>query len=213
MGIIDILFPVLGTTIPTDHLYMLYGALTQQVSAFHNGTVPLHFAPIAGQHGGRGLLWLSEFSRLRIRLPAAEIPVVLPLAGKGIVLGEQRVRLGVPHVQALSPTPALAARLVTFKHATEPEQHLRVARQRLDVLGVKGKVEIPSLGSGPRKGEPMRRVLRIRGKRVIGYALRVADLAAEESMLLQESGLGGRRRMGCGFFLPTRNGEGIRNAL
>ena len=45
-------------------------------------------------------------------------------------------------------------------------------------------------------------MLRIKGKRVIGYALQVAGLTAEESVRLQELGLGGRTRMGCGFFVP-----------
>ena len=40
---------------------------------------------------------------------------------------------------------------------------------------------------------------------MIGYALRVFGLTAEESIRLQEEGLGGRRRMGCGVFLPIRS--------
>ena len=39
---------------------------------------------------------------------------------------------------------------------------------------------------------------------IVGYSLVVEGLSAVESMLLQERGLGGRTRMGCGFFMPLR---------
>ena len=37
---------------------------------------------------------------------------------------------------------------------------------------------------------------------MVAYSLHVVGLTAEESVLLQEEGLGGRRRMGCGVFTP-----------
>jgi CRISPR-associated protein Cas6 len=94
--------------------------------------------------------------------------------------------------------------MVTFKHALDTTRFLAVARQKLDALGVAGEVGIPLIQSGERQGEPRRQVLRIKGRRVIGFACQVTGLTAEESLLLQERGLGGRRRMACGFFLPLR---------
>jgi len=37
----------------------------------------------------------------------------------------------------------------------------------------------------------------------VGYAVRVSGLSDEDSLKLQERGLGGKRRMGCGVFVPT----------
>jgi CRISPR-associated protein Cas6 len=45
-----------------------------------------------------------------------------------------------------------------------------------------------------------RRTLRIKDKEVVGYEVLVEALTAEESLNLQEHGLGGRRHMGCGIF-------------
>lgn len=53
-------------------------------------------------------------------------------------------------------------------------------------------------------GEPIRRTLRIRDKTVVGYALAVTELTADESIRLQEAGVGGRRRFGCGLFVLLR---------
>jgi len=48
----------------------------------------------------------------------------------------------------------------------------------------------------------VRRTVRIHDREVVGFALRVQDLTAEESLHLQEHGLGGRRLFGCGIFVP-----------
>jgi len=49
----------------------------------------------------------------------------------------------------------------------------------------------------------------VHGKQVVGYPVLVSELTPEESILLQENGLGGRRKMGCGFF-EAFNGDGVR---
>ena len=47
-------------------------------------------------------------------------------------------------------------------------------------MGVGGEPGIPLLQTGARAGEPRRQILRIKGRRVIGFALQVAGLTAEE---------------------------------
>src|SRR5262249_25433300 len=104
--------------------------------------------------------------------------------------------------------------IVTFKHSVEPEVFLATASARLRDMGLSPVAEIPTIqrviavaGKPNRAGEPRRMVLRIKGRRIIGYALRVSALSAEESIRLQEEGLGGRRRLGAGFFLPVKDGR------
>jgi CRISPR-associated protein Cas6 len=132
------------------------------------------------------------------------IGAVLPLAGKRLDLRGDFVRLGAPSVAALVAASALVTQLATFKNADNPETFLATARRKFDEMGIRGEPSIPLLLAGPRAGQPRRRVLRIRKRAIIGYKLLVQGLTAAESMQLQEVGLGGRRRMGCGFFLPVR---------
>ena len=63
---------------------------------------------------------------------------------------------------------------------------------------------IPLTEKGPKAGEPRRRIVHIKGKKIVGYPLIVQGLTADESIRLQEQGLGGRTRIGCGFFVPYR---------
>jgi CRISPR-associated protein Cas6 len=201
---IDVSFPVRGGPLPIDHAYPLYAALAKVVPGFHDPGEPFAFAPITGSREGPGRLGLHDRSRLRVRLPGERIAAVLPLAGRDLLLGGDRIHLGVPTVAPLRPAPLLAAGVVTYKNATDPARFLEQTRRRLDEMGVAGEAGVPLVEKGPRAGEPRRRILRVKGRKIIGFALRVGGLTAEESVRLQELGLGGRRRMGCGFFVPYR---------
>ena len=201
---VDLLFPAFGDCLPADHAYPLYAALAVTVPAFHNPAADVRFAPLGGPRDAPGLIRLPPYARLRVRLPEERIRLVLPLAGKRLDVVGHSICLGVPTVVPLIPAPALSARLVTIKHADTPETFLTALRTKLNDLGVRGEPAIPLVGAGPHAGEPKRRVVRIKGKAVVGYALLVSGLTAEDSVRLQEVGLGGRTRIGCGFFGPVR---------
>jgi CRISPR-associated protein Cas6 len=204
---LDLLFAAHGGPLPTDHAYPLYAALAAVVPTVHDPAVAVRFAPLTGIPDGPGRLRLADFSRLRLRLPADRIPDALPLAGSVLEVAGCRVRLGVPAVVPLVPAPTLTADLVTFKHAVTPDQFLSSARRSLSELGVSGEPVLRAFRAGPRTGEPRRRIVRVKERRIVGYSLLVTGLSAADSLKLQETGLGGRTRIGCGFFLPAKEGE------
>jgi CRISPR-associated protein Cas6 len=76
-----------------------------------------------------------------------------------------------------------------------PDEFTEAVRRQLDALEVSSSVLI-------RPGKE--RTLEISDKKVIGFELFLFGLNEEESIRVQESGIGGRRRMGCGLFLPTQ---------
>jgi CRISPR-associated protein Cas6 len=211
---VDLLFPVLGEALPTDHAYLLYGALSSVIPEFHDPDGGLRFAAINGQRGPKGQIRLNAGSRLRVRLPTDRVATALPLAGKALSIGDHRIRLGVPQVMALVPAPIVQARIVTFKNALDAESFLASAQAGLKKLGIAAVARIPPIeqaviipGQPNRKGEPRRMVLRVKGKRIIGYSLLVSALTAQESVHLQEWGLGGRKRLGAGLFVPAKDSK------
>ena len=199
---IEVAFPLRGDLLSADSHYLLFGSLSHLVPAFHDPAANIRFGPIGGANAGKGLIRLTYTSRLRVCLPAELIGTVLPLTGQALRLGEHTISLQVPTVRNLIPAPHLAARLVTFKNAKEYPRFLDVARRKLDQMDIAGEPGIPMIQVGDRTGEPQRKILRIKERRIIGFALQVAGLTAEESVRLQEQGLGGRCRIGCGFFVP-----------
>ncbi|OWK34210.1 type I-MYXAN CRISPR-associated protein Cas6/Cmx6 [Fimbriiglobus ruber] len=204
---LELVFRAFGPTdIPTDHAYPLYAALSGVVPQFHDAAAGLRFAPLTGAADAAGRLRLTDWSCLRVRLPDDAIRLALPLAGRQLDLVGSPIRLGVPTVRTLAPAPALMSRITTFKNAETPEEFLATARAKLSELEVAGDPQLPIHLTGDRAGEPKRRVVRIKGTAIVGYALVVAELSAADSIRLQERGLGGRTQMGCGFFVPAKEG-------
>jgi len=169
--------------------------------------------PVNGQLCGGRHLALTSKSRLTLRVQSERIGELLPLAGKRLTVADGAVLVGVPEVHPLHPAPSLRCRLVTIKGFTEPGPFLDAVRRQLVALGIEGapglvkrtgtrSLEGRSAASDDRSPF-VRRTLRIRNKEVVGYAVEVTGLDADESIRLQETGVGGRRRFGCGVFVPT----------
>jgi CRISPR-associated protein Cas6 len=203
MPVIDLSFVLVGTTIPLDHGYALFSALCRIVPELHGDTtIGVH--PIRGRQTAPGVLSVTEQSRLKIRLPSEGIAPYIAFAGQSLELDGHRVRVGIPQVESLAPAPNLASRLVTFRNALTPDSFEVDVRRELDRMEIAGTPLLVAATRPEFAGRPLRRVLRIKDRRVIGYSLRVLGLTALESARLQEEGLGGRRRFGCGLFSPCR---------
>jgi CRISPR-associated protein Cas6 len=203
----DVVFPVQGRYLPTDHAYPLYAALSRRLPEFHDPQGSWRFAPITGQPVGGGLLELQRQSVLRVRLPEESIARVVHLAGKRLDIHGYNALLGSPHVECIRPASELRAWLVTFRNNVAPEDFLSTAREQLRARNIGGEPHIPLALSGPYRGQPQRRIIRIKGRSIVGYTLVVQGLNETDSLRLQEEGLGGRTHLGCGFFVPIRRAQ------
>ena len=197
MSTVDLAFPLLSIKpIPADHGYHLYSALSRVLPELHQQDgIGIH--PIRGQQIGNRQFNLDTRSRLILRTDADAIGQLIQLAGKPLTIAGITIRVGVPQVWSLKPAPALRSRLVTIKlkDGVTPDTFQLSAREQLVALGVSAEA-ILTLGK--------RRTLRIKDKEVVGYEVILEGLTAEESLNVQEKGLGGRRHMGCGVFVPLR---------
>jgi CRISPR-associated protein Cas6 len=202
MPVIDLSFVLVGTTIPLDHGYALFSALCRIVPELH-GDMKVGIHPIRGRQTAPGVLSLAEGSRLRIRLPAEGIAPYIAIAGKEIELAGHRVHVGIPQVESLVPAASIAFRMVTFRNALTPESFIEHVRGELERMEISATAELVETSRPNFAGGPIRRVLRVKDKRVIGYALRVRGLTPHDALRLQEQGIGGRRRFGCGIAKAT----------
>lgn len=185
---VDLSFVAMGSRLPVDHGYALYAAVCRVLPSHHEeADAAMGF--VRGRYVGNGVLDISPRAELVVRIPAGGIPPYLRLAGKTLEIDGHRLRLGVPQTRPLVPAAALYAHLVTTRNGNDPARFEAELRRQADALGIKGKLTI---------GE--RRTFGVHGKQVVGYSVLASELTAEESIALQETGLGGRRKMGCGFF-------------
>lgn len=185
---VDMCFPVLGKLLPVDHGYALYGAISRVMPIIHEDQ-QIGLKLVRGRYIGSGLLDISPTSELVLRLPISKVGHYLGLAGKKLEVSEHGLRVGVPRTRALIPAVALSSPLVTTKNGQDPDRFEAEVRSQMASLNLKGRMCIGK-----------RRTFQVHGKQVVGYEVLVSELTAPESIQLQEIGLGGRRKMGCGFF-------------
>ena len=185
---VDLSYPVLGKLLPVDHGYALYGAISRVLPVIHED-LEIGLKVVRGRYIGNGLLDISPASELVLRLPISKVGQYLSLAGKKLEVLVHSLRVGVPHTRALIPATALYSPLVTTRNGHDQERFEAEARSQMARLDLKGRLAIGK-----------RRTFQVHGKQVVGYEVLVSELTASESIRLQEQGLGGRRKMGCGFF-------------
>ncbi len=194
---IDLAFQVTSQTLLlSDHGYKLFGAISRLLPQVHeqNGISVL---PITGQQLGDRKIQLGKSSRLTVRVASSDIATWLPLAGKTLDVAGAKLQIGVPEIRSLIPSTALRSRLVTTKNCQDQSRFELELRKQMTALGVSEQA-IFSIGK--------RRTIRIHDKEVVGYEVIIEGLTADESIAIQTSGLGGRRHMGCGVFVPHNIG-------
>ncbi|ADO68055.1 type I-MYXAN CRISPR-associated protein Cas6/Cmx6 [Stigmatella aurantiaca] len=136
---------------------------------------------------------------LRIRCPADMVTLFLGLVSHRLEVAGQRLALGSPTVRVMAPVSQLSARVVTFMNAVDASTFRDTAHRFItELTGAPCLLEVGR-----------RRIVIIAGRKVVGFGLRLGGLKPEAAMALQEQGLGGRRHMGCGLFLPARIGRAL----
>jgi CRISPR-associated protein Cas6 len=196
--VVDVAFEAKGTVFPLDHGYALYSALCRLLPKLHDsGSWGVHL--IRGSKSAVGTLKVEARSLVRLRLPSTALHETVPLVGATLQLGEHSLTLGGMRVFPLGPSPALRAPLVIIKNHMEPESFLNAAREQLTHLrGLDQPVEKIGVVVG------QRRVMKIGQHTVVGFALGLDGLSVDSSIAIQAQGIGGRRHMGAGLFLPAK---------
>jgi CRISPR-associated protein Cas6 len=202
MSFIEIKFGVNGRQIPADHGYFLYSALSRLSKKIHE-MEHIAIAGISGIPDSSRNLHLNKTSKLRIRIDHADLPDIIKLAGKEIQIGPEKIRLGLPVVSLFKPHRNLYSRLVTIKGFQEADAFLESLKKQLDALQIS---QIPILFQKKSSNEShnIRKTVRIKDKEIVGFPVLLTNLEPDESLRLQQFGLGGRRKMGCGTFVGVR---------
>jgi CRISPR-associated protein Cas6 len=187
----DVAFAISGETIDAGYAVSLYQALAQQLQW-------LEHEPAAGVFSIRGLtqtaggMLIGGRTRVVLRVPTERVADCERLRGHRIDL-PQPVHFGAVTARELLPFPVLYARLVITGSDVE-SGFLADVQAELKAVDVDCDVIVG------RRGE-----LQIGARGETGYSLMLHGLAPEESILMQEHGLGRHRKLGCGLFVPHRS--------
>ncbi len=200
---VDLEFPLTGKLLPLDNGYIIYSALSRICPNLHElKNISIH--PIAGIPNSTKQLRLTKRSRLQVRIPIEEISQIYEfLVEQTFNIGQSQFHLGIPEYKALTSSSTLYSRLVVIRRCIEPQVFLEAAQRQLAALGIQGNINLLQ----KKNGQLQCRQMVIKNKEGTfpsrGYGVEVADLNEEDSLKLQQHGIGGKHKMMCGVFVPS----------
>ncbi|MGB3641427.1 MAG: type I-MYXAN CRISPR-associated protein Cas6/Cmx6 [Rivularia sp. (in: cyanobacteria)] len=198
--LLEVSFPIVeGAKISSLHGYCLYSAIKTKMPWVGDCRFT-SISSIAGIRDGQGLIETQDFSRLQIRTPLSKASSFYGLAGKCLSIGQGEICLQIPTIAPLQPKSTLTARVVIIhlkprQKRPSPESFLAVAERQLAQHGIQGRISLLS-----RRGALDNKVIIVKGSRIPGYGVEVSDLSPEDSIKLMTYSLGGKTKMGAGYF-------------
>lgn len=192
---VDVEFVLRGDYIPVDHAHQLFGAVATALNMDIHNAKWLAIQTIRGELI-RDRILINNKSRLKLRVDVDRIPTVLKLIGKKLNIDQQSVLVNVANIKPIVPAQNLHARLVVIK------EHLQVTEFVSALFKQLNQMNIPTDSLNIIVTEKPK-IVRVHNKKIVGYGVTIANLTSEQSLAIQTEGLGGKRRMGCGIFVPT----------
>ncbi len=194
---IELAFPVMGQNLPIDHGYQLYSALKYRLMQLKDWD-DISIKIILGKldPNKRNELNLTDRSKLIIRLPSEKVPSVYSFSGKSLTIGKHKIRLGIPEMNFLQPKPNLRSHIVVIRGYQEPQSFLEAAKRQLEELKIDAKIQLIT----KQDGTPKFKTVKVK-QTLIGFGVEANNLRETDSIILQEKGLGGKHKMGCGVFV------------
>jgi CRISPR-associated protein Cas6 len=199
--VFDLVFRLRGTSLDIDHAFALSTALQAYLSNELCARIGVHGVRMAGSGNGwnrpeqsDAALPLSRRARLAIRVHRDDSEEVGQIMDRTLQIGHQEVTLGNSVMRKLSTIGTLYARAICCDREQSETDFLTEMAALLKQMNIKVSKMICGRCGEIRTGEDT----------IFTRALMVADLEAEESVALQQQGLGSGRILGCGLFVPHK---------
>lgn len=202
--VVDVGFKINCACLPLDHAYALAQALFKVLPWLReDNSIGIH--AIHGAASGNGwyrpsdsqaeFLHVSRRTRLYLRLPKARVPDVAELVGSVIEIGSFSVEVGASSVRKLSGLTTLFSRHIVCvgdisnenefaRRVIDEARHMGITMRKL-VCGLPHSIATPT-------------------ERIMTRSLLVSGLSTEDSLCLQQYGIGPGRKLGCGLFVPYK---------
>ena len=193
---VDVVFALDAQALPREHAQALQQALCAQWPW-------LSADPGAGIHsikvvpGNDALALLSRRARLLLRVGAARVQELLGQPELELVVAGCRLRLGAAHVRELQSHATLYAYKVAADSADEVS-FIAALTPELAQLGIGGE---PVCGK--------RQSLQVAGRTQQTFSMMLHQLTPQQSLRLQQVGLGPHRLLGCGLFVPHKSAAAV----
>ncbi len=201
--VVDVAFTITCRCLPVDHAYALSRALLEVLPWLADepqaGMHPIHVAESGNgwirPEGSDELLHLSRRTKLVLRVPRERVEDSRRLLDQTLDVAGHSMQVHKAAIRPLSTHTTLFSRHVVMGNQSSEEEFLDEAMAQLGGKGIRPRKMLP--GKGSRIRTPQRSLWT--------RSLMLADLSIEESVKLQEEGLGEHQHLGCGLFIPHKD--------
>lgn len=188
----DMQFDLQGGRLPKDHGYLLFLELarllpwleTEELAGIHH---------IQGSDTEHEELLLNRRAKLVIRAPKTRVADLTALTGQSISVGGHVLTIGNSKLKPITLHTPLYAHCVTTGSVDEKAFADDIIRL-LDNLHIDSRFICGK-----------RQSVRTAAGEVSGYSLMLHGIPIEHAIRIQELGLGGNRKLGCGIFIPHKS--------
>ena len=203
----ELSFSVDCKELPYDHAYELSSAILNLVPEIENdkrNAIQTLHGPMSGNGWVRPdseNIPLSKRAKLIMRINKNQLNDIKGIEGKEIMLFGNALKIGPSKVKNFLVVKDLFCRFVMSDHKTSEDDFLNNIQNELKGLNINirkalcGKSMVISFGK----------------KTLYTRSLMIADLSKEESLKLQEEGVGDKKLYGCGIFLPHKSIDAVNN--
>ncbi|VAW71186.1 hypothetical protein MNBD_GAMMA12-3619 [hydrothermal vent metagenome] len=200
---VDLGFKLEAKSIALDHAQLLSETILQALPWLTDETdAGIHMIHVAASGNGwlrpenteNEVLCLSKRTRLHIRIPKGRIQEANQLTGSLLSIGYSKIKIGSSQSKPLTESSTLFARYVVSDTTESENDFLQRQADMLTKMGINVKKMLCG----------MTNVFKISGQAIHSKSLMLAELTPEESILMQEKGLGPLRLSGFGLFNPHK---------
>ncbi len=201
--VMDFVFSIKCKCLPYEHMYELYRTL-QRALPWLDQEELAGIQPIYGAESGNGwqrpegkpgeLMYISRRQKLILRMPKTRMNEMQGLVGQSLEVASHSLTLTRMEARLLSDMPTIFARFVVSDEGMDETAFIEQAATQIQAMDIQIR---KMLAGKERQIVTPDGVLHTR-------SLMLADLEAEESVRLQQRGLGTHRHLGCGLFLPQK---------
>jgi CRISPR-associated protein Cas6 len=208
--VVDLLFDIRCREIPVDHAHALASGLREHLPEIGpDADIAVHTIHVAGSQNGwerpefsrHERLLVSRRTKLALRVPKEKAGAISEqLYGKTVRVEDCELTIGKAKQKPLSKQGTIFSRYVQCLPEEEEMDFLQRVAEELQAHGIRikkamcGKTTMVYTPEGE----------------VATRSLMLADLRTDESLLLQEKGIGPGREMGLGIFLPHKGIDAVK---
>lgn len=206
--IVDVGFVIECKALPVDHAHSLSQAIQNELPWLsETKSAGIHQIHVANSQNGwmrpekpDALLYLSRRTRMVLRLPKERVEDAMALTGKVLDIDGNDLKVKAGTTMPLTTLTILFSRYIVAEKEQSEAAFMDDMAQVLKTLNIEPRKMLCGIQNE----------IHTPDKVINTRSLMIADLTVDESIVLQQHGLGPERLLGCGIFIPHKDIKTLR---